>query len=390
MNTIDLVIVFLAMTAVLQGLELGFFRQLGSLAGFWAGFIVGLFLAPSLVSGIADPAIKATVALLIILFSAFLFGSLGKRFGDWLATWGQIFHIGWLDAVLGAVVRTGTTLIVFWLVAVLFFAAPSPALRHDLQQSRILQGLNASLPPVPLLVTRMRGAISATGFPQVFSGLEPLPAASVEVPLQADLAQAVAADEAGVVKIEGVACDQITAGSGFVAAPDVVVTNAHVVASVDYPSIEDSSGKWHTATTVYFDPLIDVAVLRSSGLPTVLPLASGDAVRGTAGTVMGYPEAGPFQAVPAGVRQRVEATGNDIYERGTVTREIYELQARVEPGNSGGPLVSLNGQVLGLVFARSATDNQTGYALALSQILPGIHQGESATAAVTTGVCTNE
>jgi S1-C subfamily serine protease len=227
--------------------------------------------------------------------------------------------------------------------------------------------------------------LDPSGFPNVFAQFEP-PAAS-PLPLPSDPAIRAAAARAApsTVKILGTACGQILEGSGFVVAPGVVVTNAHVVAGEQGQAVEDRSGT-HRAFAVAFDPKIDVAVLRSPGLsaPT-LPMSTATVPRGTEGAVLGYPGGGPLDTGPAVVLREENAVGRDIYGTGLTARDIYELRADVRPGNSGGPLVNTRAVVIGVVFARSARTPDIGYALTSAQVASRVRNAGSAP--VSTGPC---
>jgi S1-C subfamily serine protease len=173
-----------------------------------------------------------------------------------------------------------------------------------------------------------------------------------------------------------------------VVAPGEVVTNAHVVAGIPRPQVWDGSGA-HATTVVAFDPSFDLAVLRVGGLPD-RPLALDPTTvdRGTQAAVLGYPGGGPFTADAAGVMAQFEAQGRDIYGQGLTVRSVYEIQAVVRPGNSGGPLVEPDGQVIGVVFSRSTTNANVGYALASPGVLSRVNAVGSSTRAVGTGPCT--
>jgi S1-C subfamily serine protease len=231
--------------------------------------------------------------------------------------------------------------------------------------------------------------VDPNGFPMVFIGQEPSPPrANPASPAQVQ--EAVANAGASVVKIQGYGCGGIVSGSGFVVGPGMVATNAHVVAGVSNISISDERGQ-HAATVVWFDPDLDFAVLRASGLAGApLAIDSADEPRGTAGAVLGFPGGGPFDAEPATVLDETEAVGRNIYDESTTLRSIYDLQANVEPGNSGGPLVLPNGSVIGVVFAKSITEQGIGYALTAQQIVPEINQAKGRTAAVSVGSCASE
>ena len=183
----------------------------------------------------------------------------------------------------------------------------------------------------------------------------------------------------------------IQEGSGFVVAPDYVVTNAHVVAGIAHPYVLDSHGR-HAASAMLFDPNLDIAVLWVPGLPDpAVRVDTGLVGRGTTGAVLGYPEGGPFAYGAAAVQAVFQANGLNIYGNAQTVRTVYQLSARVEPGNSGGPLVEPDGLVVGVVFARSTTDPGVGYALATPKVLEDGRAGEAepTNRPVSTGACTS-
>ena len=189
------------------------------------------------------------------------------------------------------------------------------------------------------------------------------------------------------MKVEGRGCGGISDGSGFVVAPDLVVTNAHVVAGISRPFVIDREGA-HRASAVVFDPKLDVAVLRTQGVnDRPLPLVARTVGRGTEAAVLGYPGGGPFQAKPAVVLSESPAVGRDIYGRGLTTRDVYQLRAEVRPGNSGGPLVLPDGSVIGVVFARSSLNADLGFALTSVDVRDRVAEAEARRGTVSTGSC---
>jgi len=196
------------------------------------------------------------------------------------------------------------------------------------------------------------------------------------------------------LQIEGEGCGVIQEGSSFVVAPGTVVTNAHVVAGVHHIVVLDK-GRSRDATPILFDPELDVAVLRVPGLAApALPVDAKTFGRGTSAVVLGYPGGGPFTYGAAGITNTFQATGLDIYGQHSTNREVYELDADVRPGNSGGPLVAsgdaagpANGTVIGLVFARSTTDPNIGYALAMGQVMGEVTRAEHQNTPTSTGNC---
>jgi S1-C subfamily serine protease len=190
-----------------------------------------------------------------------------------------------------------------------------------------------------------------------------------------------------VVKVIGVAsCDRGVEGSGFVYAPGRIMTNAHVVAGVDEPYI-DVNGRRTRANVVLFNPRLDVAVLATGdlGLEPLSFDTGGKA--GDDAAILGYPQNGPFDARAARIRGELTLRSPDIYDRGEHMRKTYSVRGLVRSGNSGGPLVSNDGGVLGVIFAASVTDSSTGYALTASQVAGAADRGSSATSRVDTGAC---
>jgi S1-C subfamily serine protease len=223
----------------------------------------------------------------------------------------------------------------------------------------------------------------------VFAALAPASALPVSLPSNAMLRSADLAAGPSTVKIEGVGCGVLQEGSGFVAAPGLVVTNAHVVAGIAAPLVQ--IGRTVKATeVVLFDPSFDLAVLRVSGLSAPpLQLDPAPVGRGTQAAVLGFPGGGPFTVDAAGVMAAFEAQGRDIYGHGLTVRNVYELNALVRPGNSGGPLVLPDGRVIGVVFSRSTVDPSIGYALTSPDVLPRVLRAEGVVRAVSTGACTS-
>jgi S1-C subfamily serine protease len=182
----------------------------------------------------------------------------------------------------------------------------------------------------------------------------------------------------------------VLSGSGFVAAPGLVITNAHVVAGIRHPTVVTRNGT-RAATAALFDPNLDIAVLRVSGISAApLNLVSGSVPRGTKSVVLGYPLGGPFDAEPAVVLARIVAVGRNIYSSRVTTRVVYEVESKVRPGNSGGPLVLPNGSVAGVVFSRSTRNNDIGFTLTSEDAAQKLAAAQRQTSVVSTGACAAE
>lgn len=386
MNLIDLIIVVLVFFTALRGLRLGALRQAFSLVGFWGGFFIGSALALHIPIG-SNSMAKLLWSLGLILGCAFILSAITEFIGGKLAQLVARIHLRWLDSLLGGILGGLTSLVTVWLLATLL-ANPLFGLTTDLQNSRIVSTLNTQLPPPPAVISQIERGVFPSFFPKVFSGLSPAPAAPVEVAVPAEVQRAVDADKASVVKVEGISCNVVSDGSGFVVEGNLVATNAHVIAGVHNPVVYDSNGT-HEATTVFFDPRVDFALLRVDGLAgKALSLVTSDEPRGTKAAVLGYPGGGSFTAVSAGILQKLQAVGRDIYNQDISERDVYEIQADVEPGNSGGPLVLPDGRVIGVVFARSEDRATVGYALTAAQIANTIRATQQSNKEVSTQGCT--
>lgn len=387
MNLLDLVIIAGVLSAVAHGVLMGAAIQITSFAGFWAGLILGAWLAPSLARHGNSPMGRAVISLAVLFGMATALGALGRVIGTSIWRLARRVHLGTVDSALGAVVAAVSTLLAAWLIGSMLARVPNLGLGPQIQRSKILRALDDRLPPAPSVFGRIGAIIQPRNLPDVFAQLEPHPAAPVTVPADPTVRAILAKDQASVVKIEGQACGAIAEGSGFVASPGLVVTNAHVVAGMSRPVIFDSKGQ-HAASVVVFDPRLDVAVLRGSGLAGApLPLLAHTFDRGVSGAVMGYPLGGPLKAVPGAVLRQMDAEGRDIYGRNLTTRSIYELQADIEHGNSGGPVARSDGAVFAVVFAKSTSEAGVGYALTSEDVIPKVQEAQNAPAAVDTGPC---
>jgi S1-C subfamily serine protease len=389
MNLLDLIILVAIVIYAIRGYRTGFFRQAGSLGGFLIGLALGSYLA-TITVGLASTVMgKAAVALVTILALGAIIGSLGEYVGSWLAGIALKLKFAVVDEVAGALLSIVAVLITAWLLASLSARLPYAGLASAIQNSRILRTLDASLPPVPDALARVEHLVAPSGFPRVFAGIEPSAGPPVSGPNAAAVNAAAAAGRNATVKIEGAGCGGLVDGTGFIVAPGLVATNAHVVAGIRSPMVIDSAGE-HRATVVSFDPNLDFAVLRTTGLAAApLALSGTEYPRGTVAAVLGYPGGGPFDVEAAAILYEQTAVGRNIYDRGLIHRQIYTLQSVVRPGNSGGPLITPDGTVIGVVFAASTTDGHVGYALTSAEV-----KAEATAAAssgpVGTGACATE
>jgi S1-C subfamily serine protease len=388
MDVLDIVLILLVVAAAIHGLRLGALVQVFSFGGFVVGMTLGSLLAVLAVSSVHAGTTKTVVTLLLVLGPAVLLGVGGRVLGTWSNVAMRRVHLGAVDAVLGVGVAAVAVLLSAWLVANVLAQAPYPWLGDQIQHSEVLKAVDDVMPPVPSVVADVQSFLADPAFPSVFAQLSPTAAAPVPVPSSSSASVIAARATGSMVKVLGQACGYLQEGSGFVAAPGLVVTNAHVVAGEPSTQVQVASGAY-SATPVLYTPKYDLAVLRTiAPLGPPLTVDPTDVGRGTQGAVVGYPENGPLVVGPAGVAAALTAEGRDIYNQGFVVRKVYQIDANVEPGNSGGPLVATDGEVIGVVFSRSTVSADVGYALASPGVLSRIQQAQGRAAAVSTGACT--
>jgi S1-C subfamily serine protease len=268
-------------------------------------------------------------------------------------------------------------------------ATGTPVISTALASSQVLRTIDAITPrPVAEALARVRSAVLDDGLPQLGALLDldvqpSAPPVALDDPVLAEAA-------ASVARVSGIAhaCGRGATGTGFVIAPDRVVTNAHVVAGVETPIVELPGRPAREGRIVYFDPIDDLALVAVDGLDArVLPIVA-PLVPGTAAAIEGYPYGGPFTMVNAEVISAGLVPVPDIYEESLAPRDIYALAATVQPGNSGGPLLTAEGAVAGVVFARAEADADRGYAMTTTELDPVVAGASGWTDAVSSGRCT--
>lgn len=389
MDLLDLVLLLLILLYAASGYRRGLVAGCVSLAGFVGGAVVGVWVLPWVMDFVTRGTTTATVtAVLTVLVPAVVGHELAGRLALRLRR--ELDHgpLRVADGIGGAAANAVAVLIVAWVAASVLGASSSPVVTTAIRDSKLLGAVQKAMPDTtPAWFSRATSALTEAGFPQVFNPFENEPAAGVAEPSGDSVtAQATRAARLSTVKILGTSGNQGREGSGFVFARRHVMTNAHVVAGIDDPAVQIGGvGHAYQARVVLFDPDRDVAVLYVPGLNAPVLSFDGTAARGDAAVVAGYPQDGGLDLQAATVANRIRATGQNIYNTATVTREIYAIRSTVRPGNSGGPLLTGDGRVYGMVFARSTSNSETGYALTAAEIASDARQAATATTAVDTG-----
>jgi S1-C subfamily serine protease len=388
---LDIAVLAVAFIAAISGWRSGALGSLLSFVGVLLGAIAGVLLAPHLVAHISAPRAKLFAALFLILALVVVGEVAGVVLGR--AVRGAIHSnsVRFFDSLIGVAVQLVVVLVAAWLLATpLTSSAGQPSLAAAVRGSRVLAQVNDYAPEwLKTVPKRLSSLLDTSGLPQVLEPFSRTPVVAVAAPDAALANSAVVRNtEPSVVKIRAIApsCEKVLEGSGFVLSPDRVMTNAHVVAGANSVTVE-ASGNPYDATVVSYDPTVDIAILAVPNLPAApLAFANSPVTSGTEAVVMGYPGGGGFVATPARIRELIELSGPDIYRSATINREVYTVRAGVEQGNSGGPLIDLNGQVLGVVFGAAVDDNDTGFVLTAKEVAAQLaHIGD--TAPVPTGAC---
>jgi S1-C subfamily serine protease len=389
---IDIVLALIIIGYAISGFRQGLAVGVLSLGGFVTGAVVAMKVVPSLADGLEVGLQRSFVVLAAVLLFAWLGQLAGALVGGRLRERLTLPTMQAADQLLGAIAGVVAVALVLWFVGDALRAGPSPALSKAVGSSRLLVAIGRMIPqPVSALADSFRDTVAGSQFPRVFAGVAPEEIVPVNRPDPGAMPSGVLMKaRRSIVKITGEAqaCGRNVEGSGAVIAPQRVVTNAHVVAGMRAPLVQvDGRGAKYNARVVLFDPKKDLAVLAVPRLPAPSLRPGGNLGRGADAVVAGFPRNGSFQSGPARVRSVLRATGGDIYGGTGAVRQVYQLYAKVEPGNSGGPLLATNGSLVGVVFAKSLDDVQTGYALTYEEARESMALGVASNQIVSTGAC---
>jgi len=364
----------LALWGYRQGLIVGTLTLLGFAAGAFAGSRLGPLLLNQGSESPYAPLCAALGALLAGALMAVTLESVALGLRSRLIR-GRSLHLA--DGAGGAALISSVALGMVWVFGAVVLHAPGTVqLRADVQRSVILRSLNDVLPPSGPILNALDRVDPA---PSISGPATPVAAPDPTIVSDPDVASA----GRSVVRVLGTACGLGVEGSGWVGAPGLVVTNAHVVAGEDDTSVTTQDGASLDAEVVHYDPANDLALLSvATDLPP-LPLAT-DPASGTAGAVLGYPENGPYAAAPARLGETRDTVSEDSYGNGPISRPIASLRGVVRSGNSGGPLIDGTGRVLGTVFAATTSGQPGGFAVPDEVVAAALRDG---TAPVDTGPC---
>ena len=362
MNALDVLILACIVGAAIGGFRMGFVARSTS----WAGMAVGLVLAavalPRILERVQlDDQLMLLLAIAVLFAGAFLGQAVGLFIGRQLSVGIETGKGQALDHGAGALAGMAGVIVLLWLLLPTMAAVPGWSARQA-RQSSLAGWVHDSLPEAPDAFLALRQLVGEDRFPEVFDALQPAPEVGpppAATGISPEVSERIVES---TVKVEGVACDRIQDGSGFVVGEDLVVTNAHVVAGEDSTEVERSDGTRVAAQVVAFDADRDLAVLSAPGLDRpALAIATADI--GDVGGVYGHPGGGPLEISPFEIAQQVRAQGTDIYDRDRIERDVFFLATDLAPGDSGSALVSPEGEVVGVAFAIAPDQDGVGYAL---------------------------
>ena len=394
-DLLDLILIVLAAAFAVAGYRQGFIIGVLSFAGFIGGVAVGAIFAPRISQALASSlAWQAFVAILVVFTAAVIGMVVASALGVAVRSRMRGRPATFLDSLGGAAVNVLAVLLVAWLIGSFVAYSPFPQISGQVNDSAVLKAVDGLVPRSALTLPGfppLRRLLTSGPYTQVFSALGAESALAVPPPDPAVLnSRGLVLARGSVVKIMGIApsCSRRIEGSGFVISPDHVLTNAHVVAGVTQAQdVTTRLGQRYRASVVLYDPQRDLAVLDVPGL-TARPLTfAGPATFGASAIVAGYPLDHSFTAGAARLDAAESAIGPNIYQNSQVRRQIYPIRALVQPGNSGGPLLTTGGQVYGVVFAAATSLKRTGYALTAAEVASDVTSGEQATAPVSTQAC---
>jgi S1-C subfamily serine protease len=393
-DLLDLILLVVVAAFAVSGYRQGFIVGILSFFGFVGGALLGAEFGPDISRALVGGQTQQDVIAVVLLVSfavigQFIASSIGAAMRS-TVTWHSATV---LDSIGGSVVSVVSVLLIAWVVGSVLIESPFPVVDTQVNNSLVLQTLDRFMPsPAKTTFSDFRRLLATNSmYAEVFSGIgaERILAIPAPDPSVVDTGGVQAASRS-VVKVQGIApsCQRSIEGSGFVISPDHVLTNAHVVAGVTSQQTVTIGTRTMSANVVYYDPQVDVAVLYVPNLDLTPLHFAGAASPGNDAVVAGYPlDATYLHLVPARIGDVQNAQGPNIYETATVTRQIYEIRAVVESGNSGGPLLSPQGTVDGVVFAAAVGVSDTGFALTAAEVSADASAGAQLTTPVSTGAC---
>lgn len=386
---LDVVICAVLLIFFIFGLRRGFLLTVGDMVGLLLGAVAAFFAIPLVSTYVVHPwwrvaLMAGTAAVLIILGQA-----LGRVIATRIRHWMNVDFLRSVDRIAGGVL---STIIIATIIGGLAFSASSmgiPQVSMEIGKSSMIKAIRSVTPQfVNSAISSARSKVIAETLPAFLEPFAPQVEQQIDQNWQATDLQRTAAESAAKISGTAMQCGVNLTGSGFVVGPELVMTNAHVVAGLGSATVETGRDEVHRGRIVYFDPETDIALLYVEDLETpAIELAPDELTRGDSAAFIGYPAGGPQQIRSAVVASRANVSIANIYGEDPSRISVYQLSAEVAQGNSGGPLLDEQGEAVGLIFAKSRSDDQVGFALSLSEMEDALQTLGSKRTAVSTGDC---
>jgi S1-C subfamily serine protease len=385
---IDLLLICVLFGYLVYGFRTGLMRSIGGILGVVGGGMAAYFAIPFIGRLVPAPEWRAFSVLLIVLVMLAIGHSVGAALGHAIRKHLRAHPLRSLDRALGALVNGIVAALVMSVLAAGVTSLGVPLLSPSVASSGVVRAIDTATPdPVKSFLAQARSFAIEEGLPLIADAFGPT--APPPIPNLDTSTGPLSVAAQSVVRISGTAysCGQSQSGTGFVIAPERVVTNAHVLAGVEEPVVEAPGAGGRTGRIVYFDPVDDLAVIAVPGLPTPVLSVNPELGPGARGVVDGYPFGGPFTSRPAEVVSVDTITVPDIYGDNPAPRQVLVLAADVDPGNSGGPFLDQQGAVAGVIFGRGENTDNVGYALTLEEAGPALARAASLSETVSSGEC---
>ncbi|MEU1392677.1 MULTISPECIES: MarP family serine protease [unclassified Nonomuraea] len=392
-DLLDLILIGLVIAFGVSGYRQGFIIGAMSFVGFVGGAVLGIFIAPPIAKAVVDGDTPQALLAIVIVFLAATIGQFAS------STVGAVVrsHVTWepakmADAVGGTFASALSVLVIAWLIGSLIVSTTFTPLVDQVKNSALLTTVDDAIPQAARNWQQpFKKFVDRSEFPPVFDAIGADTLIDVPPPAQSILQGAkLGRAQRAIVKVQGNAesCNKHIEGTGFVYADGRIMTNAHVVAGVTRDlEVIDYKNVRHPAKVVRYNPQRDIAILYVPGLNLPQLSFEADGKRGANAIIAGFPRGKGFTAEPARIGGRLDAEGPDIYHGSNVRRKVYAIRGKVLPGNSGGPLLTVDGRVYGVIFAAAVSEKDTGYVLTAEEVAPDAGQGRNDTSAASTQEC---
>jgi hypothetical protein len=376
-NLADGIAIVIVLIAAFGGMRRGLVLSAFSLVGLAAGAYVGSRIAPHVLHGGSTSTWTPVAGLVGAVLGAMLLQFAALLAGSFVRGGLRPAPLRLLDTAGGLLLGIAIGLAIVWVGASVALLSPGETrIRAEVERSAIVRQLDAGLPPRTLLNLLAR----IDPFPSIVGPRPPTLPPSEGVLRDPSIRDATTR----VVKVLGTACGVGVEGSGWVAANDLVVTAAHVVAGEENTTIRIPGQVLpRLADVVVLDVHNDVAVLHVEGLG-LNPLPLADPSSGAAVAIIGYPLDGGLRATPGRIGLTATVLTQDALGHGPVARTITAVAGEVEHGDSGGPAVDASGRVQSSIFA-ARLGSASGYGVPPSIIRADL--ARAGTQRVDTGAC---